>query len=132
MWEWLTLSNINIVVSWIEKWYKSDNRTSDFSKIRKHLTMRQIFLLRCMDEYGSPHYASFFAPALANWDGDRTNAGWKKASEYACQYLATLSLINPSGNEVEVSELGRAFLDAEKRHPRSREVFDKTPPKLRR
>jgi hypothetical protein len=126
--EWIPISDIVKVISWISDWYKAKSKPKDFSELIKYLSLRELYLIRCMNEWGAPHYASHFGHALANWDDEQNNKGWEKAAEYACKNLAMLGIVQPAGSEVELTALGKALINEERDKARSRAVFEKPLP----
>jgi len=125
---WLTPDGLNIVLKLLKAvgWKKPD-----LEKLESYVSDGQLYLLRYINACGRPLYPHQFSAALAKWNNDNQtdHKGWQKAAEYACFNLVTLGLLKTRISAVEVSTLGKAFLEDQQGKKRAKQVFDKTLPR---
>jgi hypothetical protein len=122
---------LKVIIALLSK--MSGGKKDDLTKLEPYVSFGQLYSLRYIHDYAQAHYPSHFAPALARWNDasapDYNHKGWQKAAEYACYNLISLGLLKPNGSsEVEVSDVGRAFLELQRGKVRASKVFEKALP----
>lgn len=98
----------------------------------KALSDRLVYLLLHLGGAGGAAPRGGLGPVLAAYDrpgadmSPDESAGWGKASDYACQYLASLGLVEPRGHsEVALSRAGRELVGSDQIQQHFQNVFTK-------